>query len=233
MRKIIYALLMTVVLCLSIIPASADDIVPPKSYSIEFEDQDLVFRMVPSKDKLNISNPEKSGLYDKSTKEKIYTIHEYYYESYLYFSANRLSFAAMTAQERNEDKGIIFYVQNNNTESPELDMYYYPVSDLMKDLSKKEYTASHYTWNRDEECVYDEKNSTLSILTNDGIRYTFDIQTGDIIQSDNENSVQKIAINSTQETTINPVRKTAMTSTLIILTGGALALLYYVMKKYD
>jgi len=236
MKKIIYSLLMTLIFCLLIIPASADSIVFPYPYIIEFEDQDLVFRMVPSAH-------DESGLYVKSTRQKIYTIYEYYYEGNLYFSADRMSFAVMTWQGTSADKGITFYVQNNNTENPELVMYYYPVSDLMKDLSKKEYTASHYNWNKYEERVYDEKNSTLSILTNDGIRYTFDIQTGNIVQSNNENArnLQKIEINSTQkmtinrvrETTINPAQKTAITAALIILTGGALALLYYVMKKYD
>ena len=236
MKKIIYAFLMTLMFYLLIIPANADDVASPYPYEIEFEDQDLVFRMVPHR-----LGPEKSGLYVKSTGQQIYTIYGYYYNIGLYFSADRLSFAVIPHLNDFEDEGITFYVQNNNTESPELVMYCYRVPDLMQDMSKKEETGGRYTWNRYEERVYDEKNSTLSIITYDGIRYTFDIQTGDIIQSDNENSVQKIAINSTQKMTINPVRKTTInpmqkttiTSVLIILTGGALALLYYVMKKYD
>jgi hypothetical protein len=238
MKKITYALLMTLIFCLLIIPASADDVMAPYPYDIEFEDQDLVFRMIP-----HHLGPEKSGLYVKSTGQQIYTIYGYYYNIGLYFSADKLSFAVIPHLNDFEDEGIIFYVQNNNTESPELVMYCYRVPDLMKDLNERKETGGRYTWNKYEERIYDEENSTLSIVTYDGIHYTFDIQTGNIIQSDNENenSVQKIAINSTKKMTINPVQetkitpaqKTAIISALIILTGGALALLFYIMKKYD
>jgi len=221
MKKIICALLMTLILCLSTIPANADSMIPPMPYEIDFDEQDLVFRMVPMGEyEHNLSDPENSGLYVKSTGEKIYTVYEYYYNSDLYFSADRLSFAAMTWQETNEDKGIIFYVQDPNTEGHELFVRYYQVTNLMKDLSKKENTASHYFWNRYQDLDYDEKNSTLSIVTNDGIHYTFDIQTGIITQNYDVNEK-------------NTFWKTAITSTLIILTGAALVLLYYVMKKYD
>ena len=226
MKKILSVLLIAFIFVISAAPANADSMSSPEPYEIEFEEQDLVFRMVPDeKFESNLSVSEKSGLYVKSTGEKIYTVHEYFYESDLYFSADRLSFAAMTWQETNEDSGIIFHVQSENAGSHELIMISYPVSDLMTDLSKKEHSVSHYFWERWEKRVYDEENSTLSILTNDEIRYTFDIKTGKIIKIDDSIRVN----NESKATSL----RWAVTSVIIILTGGALALLYFVMKKYD
>ncbi|WP_318784955.1 hypothetical protein [Methanimicrococcus hacksteinii] len=180
MKKIETFILIVMLFFVSAIPAHADSMIAPMPYEIDFEGQDLVFRMVPSDNyNWNQSIPEESGLYVKSTGEKIYTVSEYFYQE-LYFSADRMSFAAMTWQETNEDRGIVFCI--SGTMNP------VRVTDLMKDLDARKYSVSHYNWEQYNERVYDEKNSTLSILTNDGIRYTFDINTGEIIQTSDENA---------------------------------------------
>ena len=212
MKKILSVLLIVFIFVISAAPANADSMIPPMSYEIEFEEQDLVFRMVPDKNfESNLSVSEKSGLYVKSTGEKIYTVDEYFYESDLYFSADRLSFAAMTWQETNEDRGIIFYVDGV--------MHYIRVTDLMKNLDARDYTVSHYFWEINNKRVYDEKNSTLSILTNDGTRYTFDIKNGEIIQTVDEkkNNFPYLAW------------KPALILLIILASGSAL--LYYIMRK--
>ena len=199
MNKISTALLIAFIFVISIAPVNADSMIAPMSYEIEFEEQDLVFRMI-LENRYEFDR-ENSGLYVKSTGEKVYTVHEYYYEGDLYFSADRLSFAAMTWQETNEDKGIIFY--NNGV------MSYVPVTNLMKNLDAREYSSSHYSWEVYSKRVYDEKNSTLSILTNDGISYTFDIKDGRIIHMFEWKPVL----------------------ILLIVLGIGAAGLYYVMKK--
>ena len=221
-------LLIVFIFCISTTPANADSTPPPWSYEIEFEEQDLVFRM-------NVTdidfNPEKSGMYVKSTGKKIYTVHEYYYEG-LYFSADRSSFAVMTWQKKNEDRGVIFYVDGV--------MSYVPVTDLMKNLDAREYSSSHYDWEVHEKRVYDEKNSTLSILTNDGISYTFDIKEGKIIhrgdindhpvdESDKPIEGNKHPIDENENIYMKLTWKTTLIF-LIVLGIGAAAL-YYVMKR--
>ncbi|WP_316558720.1 hypothetical protein [Methanimicrococcus stummii] len=185
--------------------------IAPIPYEIDFEDQDLVFRMVPSDNyDMNQSVPEESGLYVKSTGEKIYTVNEYFYQE-LYFSADRMSFAAMTWQETNEDRGIVFC--NNGTMNP------VRVTDLMKDLDARKHTVSHYTWEQYNERVYDEKNSTLSVLTNDGIRYTFDINTGEIIQTTDKRA------------TFLPGNMWLSISILAIVLIGSVFILYFYWKR--
>jgi hypothetical protein len=212
MKKISSVLLIAFIFVISAAPVNADSMIAPMSYEIEFEEQDLVFRMVPDENfESNLSVSEKSGLYVKSTGEKIYTVDEYFYEGNLYFSADRLSFAAMTWQETNEDRGIIFYVDGV--------MHYIRVTDLMKNLDARDYTVSHYFWEMNNKRVYDEKNSTLSILTNDGIRYTFDIKSGEILQTVNEKE------NNFPYLTW----KTALILLIVLCIGAAV--LYYIMKK--
>ena len=212
MKKIPFVFLIVLIFCMLAAPVHADSMIAPEPYEIEFGEQDLVFRMVPAENfESNLSVFEESGLYVKSTGEKIYTIREYYYETDLYFSADRLSFAAMTWQETNEDKGIIFY--NNGV------MSHVPVTDLMKDLKAREYSVSHYSWEMHSKRIYDEKNSTLSILTNDGIRYTFDIKSGEILQT----------VDEKENNFPNLTWITALI--LLIILGVGATSLYYVMKR--
>jgi hypothetical protein len=220
MKKILSVLLITFIFIISAVPANADSMIAPMSYEIEFEEQDLVFRMVPDENfESNLSVSEKSGLYVKSTGDKIYTVHEYFYEGNLYFSADRLSFIAMTWQETDEDRGIIFYDDTTVQDDGIVVMSYIPVTDLIKDSNAKHYTASHYFWEVSEKRVYDEKNSTLSILTNDGIRYTFDIKSGEIIQTVDEKGNNFLHL----------TWKTALILLIILVIGAAV--LYYIMKK--
>ena len=212
MKKISSVLLIAFIFVISAAPVNADSMIAPMSYEIEFEEQDLVFRMVPDENfESNLSVSEKSGLYVKSTGEKIYTVDEYFYEGNLYFSADRLSFVAMTWQETNEDRGIIFYVDGV--------MHYIRVTDLMKNLDARDYTVSHYFWEMNNKRVYDEKNNTLSILTNDGIRYTFDIKSGEILQT----------VNEKENNFPNLTWKTALILLIVLCIGATV--LYYVMKR--
>ena len=115
--------------------------------------------------------------------------------------------------------GIIFYDDTTVQDDGIVVMGYIPVTDLIKDSKAKHYTASHYFWEVYEKRVYDEKNSTLSILTNDGIRYTFDIKSGEILQTVNEKE------NNFPYLTW----KTALILLIILVIGAAV--LYYIMKK--
>ncbi|WP_316557765.1 hypothetical protein [Methanimicrococcus hongohii] len=154
--------------------------VPPFPYSVESEEYDLIFYMMPDNyEDVPLGSDfdsKSSGLYIKSTSENIYTFSDYfddyYYDSDLYFSKDMGSFAASPWPEWGTDRVITFYGNGSPYK-------YYKVTDLMKNPEKREWTAGHYFWL--DSIEHNEENDTLRIVTLDGVGYLFDLNTGDII----------------------------------------------------
>lgn len=186
-NKVSILLILSVLSMFLICPAYGDSQIAPYPYSVEFEEYGTIFYMTPENNwdpDVNTSQLPKSGLYKADTLENIYTMDEYFYETDLYFTSDGMNFAVMTWQVTNEDKGVRFY--ENGTEQK-----YYRVTELMKDPSKRSYTAGHYFWKeyQEREDMYDQKNGTISVVTLDGIYYQFDIKTGKILQKEDRGSI--------------------------------------------
>ncbi|MBZ3935590.1 hypothetical protein LJX78_06410 [Methanimicrococcus blatticola] len=221
MKKAVPILVLLILSIFLICPAYGDSQIAPYSYSIEFEEYGTVFYMTTDSDSypfIDTSHLPETGLYKIDTLENIYTMDEYFYETDLYFTPDGMNFAAMTWQETNEERCVRFFENGKEYK-------HYSAAELMEDPSKRSFSASHYNWReyQEREEIFDQNNSTLSVVTLDGVYCQFDIKTGEILQKEEANPTPAEIICGKM-----PLWQLAIPLLIILLIGGGL---YWYWKK--
>lgn len=147
----------------------------PYSYSLELQNGDI-FYMTTENESGDL--PE-SGLYSVGIDggyELVYHINEYFYKYDVTMSSDGKYFAVTPWVNYSEDTVITFY---KNGEAQKT----YGSSELMRDIKNREYTSSHYFWEESDSRTFDSETNQLSVTTLDGMKYTFDLATGAIIDT--------------------------------------------------
>jgi len=168
------------VLCLFVwvIPAYADDFIPPESFEVTSSDEQHIFRFEPGA----FEDPDFMALFDVSTGEIIYTVPpfdfpgnpELIFENSFRFSDDLMYFGFTPISQ---EIGILFYAEGRLVNS-------HRIHDLVEDHSLIVYTVTMADWrNYSIPIVVDSEENTLTLETIDGITYLFDMTTGDIIES--------------------------------------------------
>ncbi|MEL7623104.1 MAG: hypothetical protein AAGU12_05895 [Clostridiales bacterium] len=183
-------------------PAYADTKAPATPYTILLDDGNKIFHMTP----LGQENEEqlKSGLYYNSDPlMNIYYIPEderfnidyswgYFHNGNIFFSRDGLHFAYVGVAHTKgwgdlKGTAIGFYQNGNLVKS-------YRVKDLIKDRSKVTFSVSSAWWEEWQKREYNEQENTLTVATKDGRIITFDITTGDIVPTKDDDMTVPPAI---------------------------------------
>lgn len=192
MKKLIaYTISVICLVCLCASVISADSMVAPYPYVIELGGGSLEFHMTPDENWYELAEGEiviDSGLYSVNADgslENIYTVNEYFYDVNMIMSSDGKYFAVIPWADADQDTVITFYKDGKIQKS-------YGSSELMKDIENREYTASHYFWEKSDKRTFDDSTNLLSVTTLDGMTYTFDITTGEIISAPAEASENRL-----------------------------------------
>ena len=171
--------------------AFADTEAPPVPYSIEVEG-DKTFYMTPRGDVTE--NQPQSGLYRNTIPpEPIYTVPVYYDYGALILSRDGSCFAGIPwalqgdSPSKLDGDAISFY--NNGAL-----VNRYTVGELLKDVKKARFSASHVAWEEYDKRSFDGATNVLTVKTMDGLVYSFDLATGEIIAVKQEPSPSSIIV---------------------------------------
>ena len=162
----------------------ADSPMPPESFVIEVEGGTKIFYYTVSgeEDEEHLA----SGLYH-NTGENIYFLeegHHHFYESSFVLSADGMSFAFLpwassgwTPIIKNlNDTAIMFY---NNGQIQKT----YAVKKVLKNPYCGDYSVSHVSWENTQKRNYNPIKNELTVVAKDKSTTTFDLSTGEIIDS--------------------------------------------------
>lgn len=221
----------------------ADSIAPPCSYKVAAKKSSAVFIMLSDQDQTCIGRGgaradeakelrdkyKASGLYpdDKST-TPLWTADWYSYEVLLSPEGKYLVRMGPWASGLSSEAFTFF------ADGKELKKYV--ISDLIKDSSKLSRTVSHFTWLQYK--YINDTGDTFDVETVDGGRFTFDLNTGEILTQ------SYTPVSSPPAATPSPVSRTPDTATssspniylIIILTALVTALftgaiLFFLLRK--
>ena len=173
MKKIIFAVVVVVTVLLGMTIALADDWEVPTSFEVQSEQGSEVFRFNPDP----ADRTATAALYkNANSTEVIYTVknlRSHAYKSSFFFSDDLRQFAFIPPADF--DIAVEFYSNGSLTKS-------YTIKELVKDHSKIMNSVSSAHWRSTTTGSIQDQN-TLQITTVDNITYTFDITTGEILQS--------------------------------------------------
>jgi len=167
-------MLLVAVMMFGQVTAYADDFPPPLPEIIESEDGSRVFVFNPLEDR---NYPDMGVYYNAEPLELIYLINLDFATSdnCFRFSSDMQYFAFIP--EVSQHTALKFYANGDLVKQ-------YGISQLVEDMSAVGFSVSMAFWENRRERIFDSIDNTLTITTVDGLRYVFDITTGELLEGE-------------------------------------------------
>jgi hypothetical protein len=187
MKRFFTLVLAGMLLLTSAVTASADSWIPAEPFEVVSADGSRVFRFDPGKNLWGEASLATAGVYSNTEPPTlIYAVEglrAWAYMSDFYFSEDLTHFAFVPSPT--VDTAVEFYANGSLTRR-------YEIHDLVRRESMIKRSESSLWWleESDPNVTSGPEANTLTLWTIDGLTYTFDLSTGDILQTEEENILQ-------------------------------------------
>ena len=180
-KRIVISVVLVVSLFVLVPPVRGDDFPAPERFEVISDCGEYVFRFEPTDDFLE---PGFMALFHAETDEIIYTVEPFdfpgqphlIYESMFRFSDDLRYFNFIPVSQT---VGILFYDNGQLVNR-------HDIFDLVQNEEQVTFTVTMADWRSREPIQIDDQNNTLTLETIDGITYVFDLQTGEILDVEDD-----------------------------------------------